>query len=158
MKITINCFYGNYNNNSYNNNYKNNNNNNNYNNNNYNNNNYNNKNYNHKNNNINNINSDISENKNILNENNNNIWDSSQNNLLCLFFHFEEYNKDIYIDIKEEETFSKAIEELKYKYSWLKKLKNLSYVFGGKEIDQNKNIKELELKDTDKVIIKLNNN
>ena len=117
----------------------------------------NNNNFNNKNNEYNNINNNknIYINNNLNNIKNNNLK-SDENKNLCLFFNFEEYKKEIYIDINEEETFSKTIEELKYKYSWLNTLKNLKYIFNGKEIkEQNKKIKEIGLKDLSIIYIKL---
>ena len=181
-KLVSNNNFNNNNNNNFNNNYINNNNiNNNNNNNNYNfNNNINNKNnfisnnFNNNNinnnkyfNNFNNNNNNLYNNNNFDNNNNNkiskqNVINNSNNtslsdskNMICLLFNFKEYNKEIYLDIYENEIFSNVIKELKIKYSWLNDLKNLKFSFNNREIDKNKKLKEIGLKDSSKIIIDL---
>ena len=75
--------------------------------------------------------------------------------MICLLFNFKEYNKEIYLDIYENEIFSNVIKELKIKYSWLNDLKNLKFSFNNREIDKNKKLKEIGLKDSSKIIIDL---
>ena len=115
--------------------------------------------------NMNNINNkNITNNNNQINNNNNNNFNNNNNNspqtnekkILCLLFVFKEYKKEIYIDINEEDTFKKAIEELHYKYSWLYNLKTLKYSFNGNEIkDHDKKIKEIGLNDLSQIDINI---
>jgi hypothetical protein len=108
-------------------------------------------------NNINNnmINNNYNQNYNIKNQNQNlNDINSNLDGIVCLIFTFPAYNKDIYIDIDENETFNKVIEELKEKYMWLKKLNDLQFKCNNKEINGNKTVKENGLNDSNKIVIK----
>ena len=121
--------------------------------------------YNNMNNNMNNNNMNMNNNmnNNVINNNfnqNNIIQNQNQNNInynidgiVCLIFTFPAYKKDIYIDIGENETFNKVIEELKEKYMWLNKLKDLKFVYNNKEINGNKTVKENGLNDSNKIVI-----
>jgi len=146
------------NNNSYNNSNNNNNNMNNINNNNnnnsnsmnpYNNNNNNiNNNYNMNNNNINTNNN----NQNLLNENKN-ITENNKNKIICLYFKFNKYNKEIYIDINEDYLFSKVIDELKKKYLWFSSVKNPKFIFNRQILDDNITVRQNELQDSSTITI-----
>ena len=114
--------------------------------------------YNNMNNNMNNNNMNMNNNmnNNVINNNfnqNNIIQNHNIDGIVCLIFTFPAYKKDIYIDIGENETFNKVIEELKEKYMWLNKLKDLKFVYNNKEIDGNKTVKENGLNDSNKIVI-----
>ena len=116
--------------------------------------------YNNMNNNM-NMNMNNNMNNNLINNNynqNNIIQDQNNTNynfdgIVCLIFTFPAYKKDIYIDIGENEKFSKVIDELKEKYMWLNKLKDLKFLYKDKEIDKNKTVKENGLDDSNKIVI-----
>ena len=114
--------------------------------------------YNNMNNNMNNNNMNMNNNmnNNVINNNfnqNNIIQNHNIDGIVCLIFTFPAYKKDIYIDIGENETFNKVIEELKEKYMWLNKLKDLKFVYNNKEINGNKTVKENGLNDSNKIVI-----
>jgi len=111
--------------------------------------------YNNMNNNMNNnvINNNYNQNNIIQNQNQNNT-DFNFDGIVCLIFTFPAYKKDIYIDIGENEKFSKVIDELKEKYMWLNKLKDLQFFYKNKKIDNNKTVKENGLDDSNKIVIK----
>ena len=122
----------------------------------YNNNMYNNMNNNNMNMYMNNNNMNNNMNNNVINNNfnqNNIIQNHNIDGIVCLIFTFPAYKKDIYIDIGENETFNKVIEELKEKYMWLNKLKDLKFVYNNKEIDGKKTVKENGLNDSNKIVI-----
>jgi len=118
----------------------------------YNNNNFNNNMINMNNMNNNMINNNINQNYNNQNQNQNKI-NYNIDGVVCLIFTFPAYNKDIYIDINENEIFENVIIELKEKYMWLNKLKDLKFVYNNKEIDGKKTVKENGLNDSNKITI-----
>ena len=59
----------------------------------------------------------------------------------------------MYLDIKNINTFSEVINELKYKYSWLKNIKIKNFLFNGKSIYPSQTIKEIGLKDNSTIIM-----
>ena len=65
---------------------------------------------------------------------NNKIYSKNTDKNIFLTFTFEKYNKQIYIDINENDTFNNIIIELEEKYNWLKGIQNKTYLLNDKEI------------------------
>ena len=63
-----------------------------------------------------------------------------------MFFYFSN-GKELYIDVKESDSFSEVIKQLIDKYVWLKDIKIFNYQFNGAIIDLAKTVKEIGLKD-----------
>ena len=103
-----------------------------------------------------------------MNNMNNNIFQANNNNgnienkapdenkkTIFLKFTFEEYNKQIFIDVDENEKFKNLIIELEEKYRWLRTIKNRTYFYLNKQINENLSIKELNIVDNSNIIIKI---
>ena len=71
---------------------------------------------------------------------------------ITLFFYFSN-GKELYIDVKESDSFSEVIKQLIDKYVWLKDIKILNYQFNGAIIDLAKTVKEIGLKDNSQINI-----
>ena len=69
-----------------------------------------------------------------------------------MFFYFSN-GKELYIDVKESDSFSEVIKQLIDKYVWLKDIKILNYQFNGAIIDLAKTVKEIGLKDNSQINI-----
>ena len=105
--------------------------------------------------NINNINMNLNNNVNKLNNltNNNNNFNNNNNsnnqvkgNIIFVTFTFEKYNKQIFIDVCENEKFVNVQKELEDKYSWLRSLQNKKFFFKNKEITNlSATLKELKI-------------
>jgi hypothetical protein len=90
---------------------------------------------------------------NIKNPQNNTLNKNNNNNMIFLTFTFKKYNKQIFIDVLENILFSQVIKELEDKYNWLKKIKNKLYYLDGNELDKNKYIKDLGIKDNSDITV-----
>ena len=89
----------------------------------------------------------------------NNDMNNSEENLICIIFSFEEYNKQIFIDVNENLEFREVIELLEDKYIWLKYIKERAYIFKKKEITKeqmNYSVKKLGICYNDCISIKAN--
>ena len=72
---------------------------------------------------------------------------SDNSNIICLKFNFQKFNKELYLDIDQNEKFSKAIENLEDKYRWLKQLDNLQFLYDNKLLRKDKTVRNNGLKD-----------
>ena len=110
----------------------------------------------------NNFNNNISnnsnnQNNNIISQNNN----SGNNNKsiqkdIFLTFTFQKYNKQIFLDINANDTFSNILEELTEKYNWLNSIKGKKYFLNEREIKENefsKTAESLGIKDNSNIVI-----
>lgn len=79
---------------------------------------------------------------------------NDNNNLITIYFIFTENGKKIYLDYDPNEKFSKAVEELKEKYIWLKSFKNMKFYLGDKILDGNKTLAENGIQDNSEINIK----
>ena len=101
-------------------------------------------------------------NNNFINNEINSIKNNDLNNLedfICIIFSFEEYNKQIFIDVDDNLEFRKVIELLEEKYIWLRYIKERTYIFKNKEIteeEMNYSIKKLGICSNDLIFIKAN--
>ena len=80
-----------------------------------------------------------------------NTFNSNDNNI-TLYFCFSN-QKEIYLDVKETDYFSQVKKELYNKYSWLKNINIIGFVFNGANISENKTVKENGLKDNSQILI-----
>ena len=104
--------------------------------------------------NINNKNAQMMNNNGNMNNKTTNV-----NKTIFLTFTFEAYNKQIFIDVDENEIFQNLIKELEDKYNWLKSIKNRSYFYQSQQIKNlNLSIKELNIPDNSNIIIKIKKN
>ncbi len=99
--------------------------------------------------NMNNMNMNINNNVNKLNNlanNNNNLNNKGNEKIIFVTFTFEKYNKQIFIDVCENERFENVKKELEEKYNWLKSLQNKKFFFENKEINNpSATLKELKI-------------
>ena len=75
----------------------------------------------------------------------------NNNQKITIFFKFNKYNKELYLDIEPTEKFSNAIIELRRKYDWLRD--NLKFYFNGKILDNGKTLTENGIKDNSQINI-----
>ena len=80
-----------------------------------------------------------------------NAFNSNDNNI-TLYFCFSN-QKEIYLDVKETDYFSQVKKELYNKYSCLKNINIIGFVFNGANISENKTVKENGLKDNSQILI-----
>ena len=81
---------------------------------------------------------------------------NSQQNIIMIIFTFEQYGKQIFIDMDENELFKNTINELEEKYNWLKSLNGKKFIFNGREItNQDISLKDLGIKDNSSIIIQV---
>jgi len=71
---------------------------------------------------------------------------------ITLLFKFSN-EKELYLDVKESDSFEEVIKELIYKYDWVKNIKIVNYTFNGKKIDLKKTVKENGLRDNSYIMI-----
>ena len=82
--------------------------------------------------------------------------DNLQGKMIFITFTFKANNKQIFLDVNENEIFENIIIQLKEKYLWLKDFKNLVYYFNNKKLSENffkTSAKNLGLKDNSNIII-----
>ena len=104
--------------------------------------------------NINNINPISSEQLTSLNEEINFL--DNEDIYLTFSFINHQYNKPIYINIKKCSNIHELIFQLEDKYSWMKLIKNKSYYFQNKEINNlNISVNKLGLSNDSNIIIKI---
>ena len=72
---------------------------------------------------------------------------------IMIYFNFRFEKKQIYLEIENNEKFGNAIIALKEKYSWLKRMRNLKFLFGSKYLDENKTLQENGLEDNSEIDI-----
>ena len=72
---------------------------------------------------------------------------------IMIYFNFRLEKKQIYLEIENNEKFGNAIIALKEKYSWLKRMRNLRFLFGSKYLDENKTLQENGLEDNSEIDI-----
>lgn len=72
---------------------------------------------------------------------------------IMIYFNFRFEKKQIYLEIENNEKFGNAIIALKEKYSWLKRMRNLRFLFGSKNLDENKTLQENGLEDNSEIDI-----
>ena len=103
------------------------------------------------NNNTNNIN-------NITNiSNNNNLDDSSNNKEIILYFYFENNNKELYIDVYDNDKFENIIKNLIKHYKLGDNfIYEYNFSFNKKKIDFQKSPKQLGIKSESKIIVNPN--
>ena len=114
------------------------------------------------NNNINNITNNIISNENTTNNNinNNNYYDdnSSMGNQITLYFFFIDNNKELYIDVKDNEKFENILGKLINHYKLVNNpIKNNNFTFDNKKIDLQKSPKQLRIKSESRIFIKSKN-
>ena len=104
-----------------------------------------------------NMNNNINNNMNISNKNDPNLAGNNDLKQPTIFvtFTIEKYNKQVYMDINNNETFVNLKAQLEEKYIWLQSIPNKKYLFNGKDItNENSTIKKLGLIDNSDIIIK----
>ena len=104
-----------------------------------------------------NMNNNINNNMNISNKNDPNLAGNNDPKQPTIFvtFTIEKYNKQVYMDINNNETFVNLKTQLEEKYNWLQSIPNKKYFFNGKDItSKNSTIKKLGLIDNSDIIIK----
>ena len=75
--------------------------------------------------------------------------------IISLTFTFEKDGKQISIGVNDNDRFQNVINELEEKYVWLQSIKNKTYYFKGKQINNfTANIKELKIVDNSNIVIK----
>ena len=104
-------------------------------------------------------------NQQINNNNNNNINNNKEiddyfeedddKNPLFVTFTIEKDNKQIYLDVHEDMKFKEVKNKLENKYNWLQKIKDRTYYFKHKKIDENETLKNLRILDNSNVIIRV---
>ena len=75
----------------------------------------------------------------------------NNNQKITIYFKFNKYNKELYLDIEPTEKFSNAIIELRRKYDWLRD--NLKFYFNGKILDNSKTLAENGIQDNSQINI-----
>ena len=90
-----------------------------------------------------------------LNENNND--DNSVSNFEkkdndCITFLFNN-TKELHLSVLPNNTFNEVIEQLKVKYLWIQNYDELTFLINGANIEKNKTVEELGIKNDDVIII-----
>ena len=104
-------------------------------------------------NNINNLNNNTNNNRynsSINNNIKNNNEGGENGNIITLFFEFEN-EKELYLDVDESLYFKDVIEQLNFKYSWVKEIKINDFIYNNNKILNNKTIKENGLIDNARI-------
>ena len=71
-------------------------------------------------------------------------------------FTFKKYNKQIFIDVDDNDIFQNVIIELEEKYDWLKPINGRKYFLNNREIKRNefsKTVKNLGIVDNSNIVI-----
>ena len=98
-------------------------------------------------------------NNNIISQNinsGNNQKNQFVENPVFLTFTFKKYNKQIFIDVDDNDIFQNVIIELEEKYDWLKPINGRKYFLNNREIKRNefsKTVKNLGIVDNSNIVI-----
>ena len=104
----------------------------------------------------NNKNYNINNIKNNISNNNMNMNNFLIKKSIFLTFIFEKYNKQIFINVNEEDKFEEVICKLEDKYNWLVPIEDKSYYYRDIKIeDFTKNVRDLNIVDNSKILIKI---
>ena len=79
------------------------------------------------------------------------IFDSKDKDI-TLYFQFSN-GKELYLNVKESDYFNHVKKELYNKYSWLKNINIIGFIFNGVNISENKTVKENGLIDNSQILM-----